>query len=263
MRLRSLLLITPALLFLAVFFYLPLLYLSLYSFHSPGGGGFTLDNYVTLFTDPIYRSLTYRSIRLAVETTLGTLLLAYPAAFYIGFYADRRERWFLLIAFLTPFWIDFLLRAIAVRSILYLIGLREGYTAVLLGMIYDYLPFTFIPIYASITMLPRNVLDAAKTLGAKGHDILLRVLLPLTAPGIIVGGLMVFLMSISEYVIPSLLGGAQVYTLGVYLYNKFLEGYGWELGSAFTVLLVAGTLALGAVAARRLSRGEAEVGLSW
>ncbi|MEB3825064.1 MAG: ABC transporter permease [Desulfurococcales archaeon] len=245
----------PFLVFLVVFFYAPFAYVVVYSFKTGSGAG--LSNYIALLHGTYLRVLA-ASLKLALSTTLITLLLAYPAAVYAGLMAGVRERYIVLVGFMIPFWIDFLLRAIALKNILYILGVRPGFTATLMGMVYDYLPYMFLPIYASVSNVPRNAVDAARSLGASAGRIFKSIILPLTMPGIAVGIMLVGLMSLSDYVIPSLLGNVDTYTFGTILYYMFLESDQWGLGSALTVLLVASTMAAGYYTVKKLGKEALE-----
>ena len=243
------LLILPFILFLAVFFYAPFLVLAYYSILEDDGG-VGLGNYIEIIRDPAYTRVIIYSILLAGETTLATLILSLPAAYYIALHARGPEKTALLVAFITPFWIDFLLRALAIRNILYLFDVREGYASMLAGMIYDYLPFMFLPIYATLSTIPRQVLDAAKSLGATTRHTVTKIIIPLSLPGIAAGSVLVFLMSMTEYVIPALLGGTKGFTVGTLIYYLFLSGDKWGAGSALTIVITA-TLLVAAVAVAR------------
>ncbi|MEB3773302.1 MAG: ABC transporter permease [Desulfurococcales archaeon] len=252
----GILLALPFILFLLAFFYAPLVVLAYYSVEVDGGYG--IGNYVEVFRDPAYFRVVAYSLIIAGETTVATLLLSLPAAYYLGFHSSGREKVLLLVALVTPFWIDFLLRALAMRSLFYLLGLREGYLAMMIAMVYDYLPYMFLPIYAAMSGIPRNLLHAARTLGAGGWAIVYRVILPLAAPGIAAGSILVFLMSMTEYVIPSLLGGTSGFTVGTLIYHLFLSGDKWGTGSALTLLITLGLLAVAVASARRFPVARVE-----
>jgi spermidine/putrescine transport system permease protein len=229
----------PMALFLAAFFYAPFAILAYQSLEGPGGR-LTLSNYAAILRDPTYLRVTLSSIALAVETALATLALALPAAYYIARRAGRGEKGLLLALLLTPFWVDVLLRSFAMKSIIYTLGLREGYAAMMLGMVYEYLPIMFLPLYASLERIPDSALEAARTLGAGRRELALRVILPLALPGVVAGFLLVALMAMTEFVIPALLGGPSGFTVGSLIYYFFLSGGMWGVGAAMATLVTVG-----------------------
>ncbi len=253
---RAWLAILPMAVFLAAFFYAPFAILAHQSLESPTGR-LTLGNYVEIVRDPTYLRVVASSLLVAAETTAATLALSLPAAYYIARLAGPRERPVLIAALLTPFWVDVLLRSYAVKSIIHALGLREGYAAMMLGMVYEYLPIMFLPVYASLQRLPQSAIDAARTLGASGLDLARRVVLPLALPGIAAGSVLVLLMSMTEFVVPALLGGTQGFTVGSLIYYLFLSGGMWGVGAALATAL---TLAL-AAAAFLLARRAGEAAL--
>lgn len=242
--------IAPLAAFLGVFFYAPFIVLAYQSFLGLDGA-YTVENYLAILRDPAYARVLAYSAVIALETTLATLLISYPASYYIALYAGGREKILMLSAMIAPFWVDFLLRALSIKALLYSLGLREGYAAMMVGMVYDYLPFMFLPLYASMTRIRRSLLEAARSLGASGPSLVRRIILPLTLPGILAGSILVFLMSMTEYVIPSLLGGTQGFTVGTLIYYLFLSGGMWGVGAALTMVVTVGLMVLSVVVARR------------
>ena len=242
----------PLVAFLAVFFYVPLAWLFYVSILDQSTGSISLSNYVEIFASPGYFRVFASSLILALETVLASLLVAFPAAYYLAFGARGSEKPLLLAGLLVPFWVDFLLRAVAFKSILYLMGLREGYLATVIAMVYEYIPFMLLPLYASLSTIDYNIVEAARTLGASRATLIARIILPLSLPGILVGTLLVSLMSLTEYIVPSLLGGAQVFTLGMMIYSLFLEGGLWGLGAALSVIIVAASMVIAFYASRWL-----------
>ncbi len=227
----------PMAVFLALFFYAPFIILFYESFLGYGGE-LTLENYLVLATDPAYRKVIVYSFIISLETVAATLLLSFPAAYYVAKQAPSRERNLLLLLFLTPFWIDVLLRALAIKSIVYALGGAEGYPAMMLGMVYEYLPFMFFPLYVNLSRLPVSVVEAARVMGASRLQVLRSVIIPLSLPGIVAGSLLVGLMSMTEYVIPALLGGVKGFMVGTLIYYLFLSGGMWGVGAALTIILV-------------------------
>ncbi|MCE4627542.1 MAG: ABC transporter permease [Desulfurococcales archaeon] len=243
----------PLILFLVVFFYAPFAVLAYYSVQTDHGLGF--DNYLALVTDRTYIMVAAKSLLLAGEVTVATLLLSLPLVIYISVHASSRERTAILGLVIIPFWIDVLLRAIALRTVLESIGVREGYAAMLAGMVYEMLPLMILPMYASSRRVTRSIIDAARTAGAGWGTVVARIVLPLLAPGIVAGSLLVMLMSLTEFVIPALLGGVSGFTLGSLIYHVFLSSGLWGVGAALTVVVVLVLGIMSAVAASRVGGG--------
>ena len=250
----------PGLAWLALWAGVPLLLVVAYSFMSRGiyGGverGFTLEHYRQLL-DPLYLGIVGRTVGLSVLATAGCLLVGYPMAYVIA----RSGRWRRLLLFLVvlPFWTSFLVRTYAmifllrdtglINSALMALGIIDApltllYTpgAVLAGLIYGFLPFAVLPIYASLEKLDPTLLEAAEMLGARPATRFWRVTLPLTMPGVVAGGLLVFIPALGSFLTPDLLGGAKTTLLGNLVQNQFTTGRDWPFGAAASILLLVGT----------------------
>lgn len=259
-RLRLAGLLSPGLLWLALFFALPLAVIVVYSFLEPGSRGgvrwsFTLDNYLTLFTRELYVNAYLRSLRAGVVTTLICLLIGYPLALFVV-QQPRRWRTALLFLILIPFWTNFLVRTYAwmillnsngpINGLLEVVGLPRQtllYTegATLLGLVYGELPFMVLPIYASLERFDFSLLEAAADLGASRARAFVRVMLPLTMPGVAAGSVLVFIPTVGQFVVPDLLGGAKVDYLGNLLQRLFQRSNppNWPLGSAMAIVFMA------------------------
>ncbi len=252
-------LLFPGLFWLIVFFALPLVVILLYSFLTPGQTGsviwrFTLDNYATLFTKDLYVNAYVRSLWIGIVTTVICLLIGYPLALFI---VQRSPRWRNLLLFLVliPFWTNFLVRTYAwmiilsnngvLNSLFQSIGLPRQTMlnttgAVLAGLIYGELPFMVLPIYASIDRFDFTLLEAASDLGADRTRAFLRVMLPLTMPGVAAGSVLVFIPTVGQFVVSDLLGGAKVDMLGNLLQRLFTRSNppNWPLGSAMALIFM-------------------------
>jgi putrescine transport system permease protein len=225
----------------------------------------TLDNLRLVATDPLYRDALLRSVRVAGIATLICLLMGFPMALAI---ARAPPRWQnpLLLAVMLPFWTGFLMRINAWIGLLAddgmidrLLGLsRLLYTdkALYIGMVYTYLPFMVLPLYARLSRLDPTLMEAAADLGAPPWRVFLRVTLPLSLPGVVAGVALVFVPAIGEYVIPALLGGPQAQLIGKVLWEEFFANRDWPTASAVAVwLLVALVVVPGLVIkAARLGR---------
>jgi len=214
----------------------------------------TFENYTFLFQDGYYGIIYLASLKMAAIGTLLCLLLGYPMAYYIARQSPRRRE-ILLLAVILPFWISFLLRVYAwigllntrgvINDALLWLGVIDqplellyNDFAVYLGIVYSYLPFMILPLYATLERLDLDLLDAAADLGAKRWQVFLDVTLPLSMPGIIGGCLLVFIPAVGEFVIPALLGGADTLMIGRVLWDEFFISRDWPVASAVSIVLV-------------------------
>lgn len=247
----------PARLVVAVLFLAPLGVVCLYSFLTRGAYGgvgppWSGANFVRLF-DPLYAVILIRSLLMAAGATLLCLVLAFPAAWFIS-RAGRRKNLYLHLV-IIPFWTSFLVRTYAwlfllrdtglFNTVLQAVGLiREPLPllyndgAVLLGLVYGYLPFMVLPIYATLERLDRNLLEAAADLGARPWATLTRVIVPLSAPGIRAGAVLVFIPTLGAYLTPDLMGGGKSIMIGNLIQNQFTTARDWPFGSAVSLALM-------------------------
>lgn len=230
-----------------------------------------LDNYAFLLSESLYVSALLSSLRIALTATVLCLLLAYPMAYVIA-RADERYRSLLLMAVVLPFWTSFLIRVYAwigllrdnglVNHALESVGLIEQPlriintdVAVYIGIVYAYLPFMVLPLYATLERLDWRLLDAAADLGCRPFKAFLSITLPLSLPGMLVGALLVFIPVTGEFVIPELLGGPDTLMVGKVLWQEFFNNRDWPVAAALAVLVVA--LLLPAVVALQRAQGAA------
>ncbi|HEY9866549.1 MAG TPA: ABC transporter permease [Candidatus Obscuribacterales bacterium] len=253
-----LILLLPATIWLMIFFVIPLIIVLIYSFLERGTYGgviweFTLKNYQRLAND-LYGNIIWRSLGLASLTTLICLILGYPIAFLI---ATISSRWRNLLLFLViiPFWTNFLVRTYAWMVILRSEGMINTFLqslnliseplnllftpfAVLVGLIYGYLPFMILPLYATIERLNFSLVEAAQDLGANHIKTFFRIILPLTFPGIMAGSVLVFIPALGAFITPDILGGAKTVMVGNLIQNQFLQARDWPFGSALSMGLM-------------------------
>ncbi len=281
-------LLLPSLVFLGLFFVVPLFIVVAVSFatRSSYGGvqwsNFNFDSYKALFTnfagnfDPLYINIFIRSIWFALLTTVLCLLVGYPFAYFI---ARRSERWraALLLLVMIPFWTNFLVRTYAwellfrkegpVNSVLQWAGvidqpLQMLFTdeAVVVGLVYGFLPFMVVPLYAAIEKFDFSLIEAAQDLGAGTFYTLRRILIPLTMPGILAGSILVFIPVVGSYVTSDILGGGKTIMIGNTIQNAYLHNGNWPFGSAMSIVLMAlvtiATVIYFRVAQRGGARGE-------
>jgi spermidine/putrescine transport system permease protein len=255
---RGLLHALPAYVYLIFFFALPLLIVFIFSFasRSPTGkpemDGWNVDSYARL-ADPVIRTIVGRSLWLAVLNTVICLLIGYPFAYWIATRKKASIRNLLLVLVLIPFWSNFLVRTYAWRVLLdsdgpvTRIGEATGLwgqtlftqPAVFIGLLYGYLPFMVLPLYAAIERLDWSLVEAARDLYASGWEAFRKVTLPLSRPGVVAGSILVFIPSLGAYVTPDILGGAKTTLLGNYIVTQFTSGRNWPFGAALSFVILA------------------------
>lgn len=277
-RARAWALLAPGTLWLLVFFVIPVLIMAGYSVMERGtyGGvepGFTLESYSRFF-DPLYLRILARTVWLAALTTFLCLLIGYPLAYAIA--GAGRWKHALLFLVVLPFWTSFLVRTYAIMFLLRDTGLVNSalialgvidtpmtllYTpgAVLAGLVYGYLPFMVLPVFASLEKLDPALLEAAEGLGARPVARFVRVILPLSLPGIVAGSLLVFIPSLGAFLTPDLLGGAKQVMVGNLIQQQFGAARDWPFGSAASFILMALVLGVVYVFLRRGSALPEEV----
>jgi spermidine/putrescine transport system permease protein len=252
------LLLAPLVAWALAFVVAPALIMLIYSFAQRGTLGgvvydFTLDNYRSV-ADPVYLQIVFRSIGYAAVTTAICLVAGYPVAYLIG-RADERWRNLLLMAVMVPFWTSFLIRTYAWVTILKSEGLLNSlliqlrlvaeplemlYTpgAVVLGLVYTFLPFMILPIYTSVEKLEGALIEAALDLGAGPLRAFSRVIVPLTSPGIAAGVLLVFVPALGIFAVNDILGGGRVDMIGNIIENQFKTARNWPFGAALGTSLL-------------------------
>lgn len=227
----------PYALFLICFVAAPLLVIIYYAFTN-GEGVFSLMNFVGFFTSPNTIGTLVYSFSLAIVTTCVCLLLAYPIAYLLA-RGKFKQKSVIVVMFVLPMWINFTLRITALKEILTLIEGNLAFHPFLnsvIGMTYDFLPFMILPLYTTLEKLDTNLLEAASDLGADSLQVFLRVTLPLSVPGIISGIVMVFLPSMTNYVVLDMLYNS-TYIMGS-LIGSYFSAYDWHNGSMIALILL-------------------------
>ncbi|NAZ12406.1 MAG: ABC transporter permease subunit [Desulfurococcales archaeon] len=179
------------------------------------------------------------SLEIALITTLLCILIAYPASYYLVHVVSDKYRGLVLAILISPFWIDFLIRAYALKAFFFPLGIKEGFFTLIYGMVYDYFLFMLLPLYASMTGVSKTIINAARIQGASGLTLARKIIIPLTIPGLVAGSTIVFMMSLTEFVIPAMLGGTSGYTLGYAIYDLFFIYRDIYRGSALSVIISA------------------------
>jgi len=274
-RLTGAIFVLPGVIWLTIFFLAPLVIILVVSLGSRDAGGHVtlanpgLQNYLKA-TRPEYLPAFANSLRYAGITTILSIAIGYPIAYWISRYGGRHKV-LLLILVMLPFWTSYLIRTYAwmiilrdngvLNSVLQAVGLvsdpipiLNSDFAVVLGMTYGFLPFAILPLFVSIDRLDPHLVEAARDLSASGRAAFLHVTLPITMPGIIAAALLTFIPAIGDYVTPDLLGGAQTTTIAKIVQNLFTAGRDWPYGSALGFLLMVVTLGGTLLALRTLRR---------
>ena len=277
-RERNWLFVAPAAAWFLVMLVLPLAVVLVFSFgeRAPAGGwvpAFTLEQYANL---PARLTAFQNTLTLAPLGTLAALLIAYPLAYQLAVRTDPNWRTTLLVLVIVPFWTSILIRSYAwifilggqgLPALLEAVGIpgvRLIYTpwAVMIGIVYGYLPLMVLPIYVSLERLDKRLLEASADLGARPLATFRQVTLPLSLPGIATGCMLVFILLMGEFLIPALLGGGKVFFVGNALVDLFLQSRNWAFGSAVAVALIAIMLVTVTLYMRligRLSTGRRDV----
>ena len=245
----------PYIVWAAVMLLLPVLLLVFYAFTDSGNGMisfvFTFRHFRKFFTDPDFLKVLWKSVSIAVKTTVLCILIGYPAAYYIA-NSDEKIRGRLILAITLPMWINMLVRTYAwigilskggpVSSFLALFGLKDVellYTeaAVLIGMVYNFLPFMILEVNTSLCKMDRSLLEAGNDLGANAMERFVKITLPLSVPGVVSGISLVFLPAVSSFFIPKLLGGGSYFLIGNVIENQFITVGEWNFGSAISMVM--------------------------
>jgi spermidine/putrescine transport system permease protein len=234
---------------------LPMLLIVMYSFMQQGNTilhfRLTFNNYIRFFTDKDFLIVLFRSLSIAFKTTVICLLIGYPIAFFISRCSEKVQGW-LILSITLPMWINMLVRTYAwigiltegglFSTILSWFGFKDVdllYTegAVLIGMVYNFLPFMILQIHSSLNKMDKSLLEASHDLGANKFQTFIRVILPLSLPGIVSGITLVFLPAVSAFFIPKLLGGGSYFLIGNVIENQFITVGEWNFGSAISVIM--------------------------
>ncbi|APC40458.1 ABC transporter permease [Clostridium estertheticum] len=258
LHLKYLTTISPALIWLIVFFVMPLLFIVIVSFSTRGEVGniiykFTLGNYIRLL-DPLYINIFIKSVLIATYTTMLCLIFGYPFAYIIANF-NKKFKPLLLLLIILPFWTNSLVRTYAIIVLLKTEGiintlllhfhiiniplnLMYNNFAVMIGMLYMMFPFMVLPLYTSIEKLDKRILDAASDLGAGPFYKFIKIILPLTKGGIVSGSILVFIPTLGLFFVTDLMGGSKVILMSNLIKNQFLTARDWPFGSAISVILI-------------------------
>jgi spermidine/putrescine transport system permease protein len=249
----------PPLLWVCLFLLLPYALMFAHSFWAVREGvvvhDWNLENFKTLYSNPVYFVVLLRTMRIAASVTLCSLLLGYPLAYYLSFHAGaRKELLYQLV--IVPLWVSYLVRGYAWKTILGSEGVLNGFLqymhlthepvafllyspfAVVLMLTHIYTPFVFLPIYASLEHIPRPLVEASQDLGASSTQTFLRVILPLSIPGLLAGATFAFVLSLGDFLAPLLVGGASGTMIANVVQSLFGAAYDWPLGAAISACIL-------------------------
>ena len=261
---KTLISVAP-LLWVGIFLLLPYALMFAHSFWLVRDGfivhDWNLHNYAKLFQNPVYAQVLFRSMRIAAGVTLFSLLLGYPVAYYMSFHAGiRKDLLYQLV--IVPLWVSYLVRGYAWKTILGSEGVLNGFLqylhithepvsfflyspfAVVLMLTHIYTPFVFLPLYASLEHIPRNLIEASHDLGATPRATFLRVILPLSLPGLLAGASFAFVLTLGDFLAPQLVGGPSSIMIANIVQSLFGTAYDWPLGAAISVLILVLTVSL-------------------
>ncbi|MER9583369.1 ABC transporter permease [Mesorhizobium sp. M0276] len=219
------------------------------------GAGFTVANFATVVSDPLYWTVTLRSLIIAALVTLATVVTAYPVAYYLAFHTGRR-RGLLLFLVTLPFWTSYLLRVFAWKIVLAYNGVLNSAliesgiwseptlaflntpAAVVVTLAHAYAPFAILPIYVALDTIPKSLIEAASDLGARPFTSFRRVVLPNSMPGVLAAALVVFVPTVGDYVTPALVGGPASTMIGTLIQAQFGKANDWPFGAALSVAVM-------------------------
>ena len=264
-RLYKLVISLPPLAWVVLFLLVPYALLFAHSFWITQDGvilhNWSLHQYSQLFSNPLYAGVFFRTMRIAASVTLLSLLLGYPLAYFLSFYAGPRKN-LLYQLVIVPLWVSYLVRGYAWKTILGTDGVLNGFLqylhitheplsallyspfAVVLMLTHIYTPFVFLPIYASLEHIPRPLLEASHDLGASPRSTFFRVVLPLSMPGLLAGATFAFVLSLGDFLAPLLVGGPSGTMIANVVQSLFGAAYDWPLGAAVSVFILFATVAL-------------------
>jgi len=264
-RLYKSLVSLPPLLWVGLFLLLPYALMLAHSFWQVHNDvilhAWTFQNYAKLLENPVYLTVLFRTMRIAASVTILSLALGYPLAYYMSFHAGiRKDLLYQLV--IIPLWVSYLVRGYAWKTILGTDGVLNGFLhylhitsepvsfflyspfAVILTLTHIYTPFVFLPLYASLEHIPRNLIEASHDLGASPRATFLRVILPLSLPGLLAGATFAFVLTLGDFLAPLLVGGPSSVMIANIVQNLFGTAYDWPLGAAISVCILILIIAL-------------------
>lgn len=248
----------PYLALSVIFVIVPLFIMLYYAFTDGATGAFTGENFVHFFSRPNIMAVMGKSFLVAFITTVICLLLAYPLALALCSSA-LNKKFIIVMLFVLPMWINSLLRTYAVKIVLYMLQISNAWVSVTVGMVYDFFPFMLLPLYSVLSGMDNSLVEASYDLGASPLKTLFKVRIPLSLPGIVSGVLMVFMPTVSTFAISDVLGDTSTYMFGNIINQWFANSGGWNIGSAYSFILLV-LIAATVLIANKITKGRTEVG---
>ncbi len=243
---------------LSIIFVIVPLFIMLYYAFTDLDGNFSFSNFAHFFSRPNIMAVMGKSFLVALITTVVCFLLAYPLA--LALTSSRLNKKFIIVMlFILPMWINSLLRTYAMKIVLHILSVTNAWTAVTIGMVYDFFPFMLMPLYTVLSGMDKSLVEASQDLGASGITTLFKVRLPLSLPGIVSGVLMVFMPTVSTFAISDILGDTSTYLFGNVIDQWFRNSGGWHIGSAYSFILLV-LIAVTVLIANKITKGNTEVG---
>ncbi len=255
----------PPIFWVALFLVLPYCLMFVHSFWAVQDGAivhrWNVANYKALFGNPLYIAVLFRTARIAASVTIFSILFGYPLAYFLSFHAGPRKG-LLYQLVIVPLWVSYLVRGYAWKTILGSDGVLNGFLqylhvthgpvsallyspfAVVLMLTHIYTPFVFLPIYAALEHIPRPLIEVSQDLGASPRATFLRVILPLSIPGLLAGATFAFVLSLGDFLAPLLVGGSSSTMIANVVQSLFGAAYDWPLGATISVFILVLTLAL-------------------
>jgi len=251
----------PPVIWITLFLLLPYALLFAYSFWSVSPDqnivrNWSFQNYGEIFRNPLYLQVLFRSMRIAASVTILAISLGFPLAYFLSFHCDKHKALIYQLV-IIPLWVSYLVRAYAWKTILGSTGvlntlliyfhviqqpaefLLYSQFAVILTLVHIYTPFTFLPIYAALEHIPRNLMEASQDLGASPIETFRKIILPLAMPGVVAGGTFAFVLSMGDFFSPLLIGGPNGIMISNVVYSVFGAAYNWPLGAAISFCMLA------------------------
>lgn len=252
----------PYLALSVIFVIVPLFIMLYYAFTDGATHSFTFDNFARFFTSSGAMRTLGVSFLVALITTVICFLLAYPLALALSSSA-LNKKFILVMLFLMPMWINSLLRTYAIKVLLAIFNVsstgKNAWLPVIIGMVYDFFPFMLMPLYSVVSNMDKSLIEASQDLGASAATTLFKVRLPLSLPGIVSGVLMVFMPTVSTFAISDILGSTDTYMFGNIINQWFNSSSGWNIGSAYSFILLV-LIAATVFIANKVTKGHTEVG---
>ncbi len=224
----------PYVLFMLIFIITPLVLILINAFKADGS--FSFQNIVDFFKDQSSIKILERSILVGMFTTAACLLIGYPVAYFLTQYSSSKV---IALLFIIPMWVNFLIRTLATKAIFQIFEWPLGMTAVLVGMIYNYLPFMILPLHTTISNIDKSYIEASEDLGANGFVVFFKTILPLSVPGIISGITMVFIPTISTFAITEILSNRRITLFGDTINYMFQSSSTYGIGSVMSLIMLA------------------------